>query len=108
MPVPTPEARLDILKKLFKSVPHSLSEEDLLSVAQAAHGFVGADLSSLVSQAGVNAFKNSDVDLNICVKLEHVQWALARINPSAMREVLVDVPNVSFFFANYWYLNLGP
>lgn len=95
VPVPTPEARLDILKKLLKSVPHSLSEADLVSVAQAAHGFVGADLSSLVSQAGTNAFKISAGDLNVCVKMEHVQWALARINPSAMREVLVDVPNVS-------------
>lgn len=94
VPVPTPEARFEILHELLKPVPHSLSETELLSVAQAAHGFVGADLASLVSQAGTYALKSSFENSSVTIRLAHVQWALARINPSAMREVLVDVPNV--------------
>lgn len=94
VPVPTPSARQEILQKLLKPIPNSLSESELLSVAQAAHGYVGADLASLVSQAGTNAFKNSLEEDNVCITIENMQWALTRINPSAMREVLIDVPNV--------------
>lgn len=83
------------MQKLLKPVPHSLSEPELLSVAQAAHGFVGADLASLVSQAGTNALKSSLEEENVSITMENMQWALTRINPSAMREVLIDVPNVS-------------
>lgn len=64
-------------------------------MAQAAHGFVGADLASLVSQAGTNALKSSLEEENVSITMENMQWALTRINPSAMREVLIDVPNVS-------------
>lgn len=95
VPVPTPDGRLEILRKLLRPVPHRISEVELLSVARAAHGFVGADLASLVSQAGTYAFKNSNGEDDVCIKIDHVQWALSRVNPSAMREVLVDVPNVS-------------
>lgn len=94
VPVPTPDGRLQILQILLKSVPNNLSEAELLSVAQAAHGFVGADLASLVSQAGTYALKNAGKGSNLGITIEHMQWALGRINPSAMREVLVDVPNV--------------
>ncbi|PWN39777.1 AAA-domain-containing protein [Ceraceosorus guamensis] len=53
--VPTPSSRLSILKVLLRHVPHALSDEEISRLAQTTHGFVGADLASLVREAGMLA-----------------------------------------------------
>lgn len=50
--VPNAQDRLDILHKLLKKVPHSLSATELIQLADSAHGYVGADLSALCKEAG--------------------------------------------------------
>lgn len=55
--VPTPAARLDILETLLVRTPHALSEDDLQHVANRTHGFVGADLSALVREAGMKVIR---------------------------------------------------
>ena len=64
----------------------SESDEDIKMISQNAHGYVGADLEALIAHATTNGRG----DKNSCLK------ALKIVKPSAMREVQVTVPNVSW------------
>ncbi|KAJ8896444.1 hypothetical protein PR048_001788 [Dryococelus australis] len=88
--VPSPEARLDILCKLLHSVSHQLTADDIRAIASSTHGFVGADLASLCAHAGRFAMRVSHE-----VTREDFAAALTLVKPSAMRKVLVQVPDVS-------------
>jgi AAA family ATPase len=98
--VPSPNARLDILQKLLSKAPHGITQEELRNVAHSVHGFVGADLASLCSRAAVHAVKRTCAGDRLCgsdsvtVKVEDLLWAMTQVKPSAMREVLIEVPNV--------------
>jgi AAA family ATPase len=98
--VPSPDARLDILQKLLSKMPHEITEEELKNVANSAHGFVGADLASLCSRAAVHAVKRTHAGEGVCgsgsvtAEVEDLLWAMTQVKPSAMREVLIEVPNV--------------
>ena len=50
--VPSSAERVDILQKLLLSVPHCASPQELTSLAEAAHGYVGADLAAVCKEAG--------------------------------------------------------
>ncbi|XP_023716212.1 ATPase family protein 2 homolog isoform X3 [Cryptotermes secundus] len=98
--VPSPNARLDILQKLLSKTPHEMTEEELRNVAHSAHGYVGADLAALCSRAAVHAVKRTYAGDVLCgidpviVKVEDLLWSMTQVKPSAMREVLIEVPNV--------------
>lgn len=102
MSVPTKQVRREILDKVIEKMPCSLTDEDKDQIAFETHGFVGADLHGLCSQAAINAVRktlHSDVpcDSNkIVVTREDFNDALSIVRPSAMKEVLVDVPNVKW------------
>ncbi|KAK1323091.1 hypothetical protein QJS10_CPA02g00742 [Acorus calamus] len=55
--VPSPHQRLDILQTLLHDVDHSLSSAEVLSLASATHGFVGADLAALCNEAAMSALR---------------------------------------------------
>lgn len=55
--VPTVSARYAILKVLLAKTPHDITDDELASVASRTHGYVGADLSAVVREAGVRAIK---------------------------------------------------
>lgn len=55
--IPDATARLSILNVLLSRTPHSLTQVDLRAVADRAHGYVGADLSAVVREAGTSAIK---------------------------------------------------
>ena len=55
--MPSPGQRLDILQHLLIGVQHSLDDEDLKSIAQETHGFVGADLAALCNEAAFCALR---------------------------------------------------
>ena len=81
--VPNTNARLSILTKLAERLANAdMTQEDLLKVAQAAHGFVGADLEALVRTA-----LTEDGGLSS----ESFKRAFKVIKPSAMRQVQVSV-----------------
>ncbi|KAJ3164659.1 hypothetical protein HDU88_005087 [Geranomyces variabilis] len=102
--IPSAPARLQILTALLRHVPHSLSEPDIAAAAAATHGYVGADLSAVCREAGLKAIKRlvgtagpsaqpvSQNDLRISV--DDVRAAMAEIRPSAMREIMIEVPKV--------------
>ncbi|KAM0754878.1 AAA-domain-containing protein, partial [Meredithblackwellia eburnea MCA 4105] len=104
--VPDVESRLSILRVLLRRTPHSLNQDMLQSVASRTHGFVGADLSSLVHSAGLSALKRSYAmhptapssapqDLSkYLVNSDDMENALLSTRPSAMREVFLETPKV--------------
>lgn len=50
--IPNSPGRLDILRRTLINVPHQLSLEELVQLADSAHGYVGADLVALCKEAG--------------------------------------------------------
>ena len=82
---------------------------DLGRVARAAHGFVGADLEALAKEAAMGALRRvlpgMDLDADrigpealgrIRVTEPDLRGALREIRPSALREVLVQAPDVGW------------
>ncbi|ELK30919.1 Spermatogenesis-associated protein 5 [Myotis davidii] len=104
--VPNAQDRLDILRKLLRKVPHELTEAELLRLANNAHGYVGADLKALCNESGLNAFRrvlkkqpnlpDSKVAALVKITLKDFLQGMNDVRPSAMREVAVDVPSVSW------------
>ncbi|XP_060102806.1 ATPase family gene 2 protein homolog A isoform X2 [Heteronotia binoei] len=104
--IPNAHDRLDILHKLLKKVPHSLLATELIQLADSAHGYVGADLAALCKEAGLYAFRrvlgqqtnpvDDDVSGSVIISSNDFLKAMNEVRPSAMREVAVDVPKVSW------------
>ncbi|XP_071391403.1 ATPase family gene 2 protein homolog A [Centroberyx affinis] len=102
--VPDAAERADILQKQLSSIPCSATTEELSQLADAAHGYVGADLAAVCKEAGLHALRRalggchqpSDQQLmgRVTVTLQDLQWAASVVKPSAMREVAIDVPKV--------------
>jgi transitional endoplasmic reticulum ATPase len=104
--VPNREARLEVLQIHARGMP--LSEDvNLEKLADITHGFVGADIAALAREAGMRALRRIVPELDLDVesipaeilnKIEVVNEdfvdALRELEPSAMREVLVESPNV--------------
>ena len=84
--VPGPAARAEILAALL---PGRLAA-DLAPTAAAAHGYVGADLRAVVSEARLLAAERRENEPSAA----DLSAALSRVKPSAMREVLVEVADV--------------
>lgn len=88
--VPSAKDRLGILQALVPDCSDSL-QEALTTLANTTYGFVGADLSSLVSKAisfAVTAGREFLTE-------DDLRRAHGLVKPTAMREVYVQVPNVS-------------
>uniref|UniRef100_UPI00358EF08A ATPase family gene 2 protein homolog A isoform X2 n=1 Tax=Myxine glutinosa TaxID=7769 RepID=UPI00358EF08A len=99
--VPGPTGRMDILQRLLRRVSTSLGECDLQHIASCTHGYVGADLSALCREAGLNALRqklNSSKEQkdDIIITMEDFKQALKVVRPSAMREVALDIPPVAW------------
>ncbi|XP_073459731.1 ATPase family gene 2 protein homolog A isoform X3 [Aquarana catesbeiana] len=100
--IPNSPGRLDILRRTLINVPHQLSLEELVQLADSAHGYVGADLVALCKEAGLNALRRKLGELNnpsdgevaglVVITLNDFLQAMSDVRPSAMREVSVDVP----------------
>ncbi|CAK6445961.1 unnamed protein product [Pipistrellus nathusii] len=104
--VPNAQDRLDILRKLLRKVPHVLTETEVLQLANSAHGYVGSDLKALCNESGLSALRrvmkkqpnlpDSKVAALVKITLNDFLQGMNEIRPSAMREVAVDVPSVSW------------
>lgn len=102
--VPGADGRMDILQKLLRSMPCDVSAAELRELADAAHGYVGADLAAVCKEAGLHALRRvlgpkpvlSDVQVMNSVKVttSDLRLAMTEVKPSAMREVAIDVPKV--------------
>ncbi|XP_068044033.1 ATPase family gene 2 protein homolog A isoform X1 [Anomalospiza imberbis] len=104
--IPNAQDRLDILQKLLKKVPHSLTAEQLAHLADSAHGYVGADLAALCKEAGLYALRrvlgkrpglwDTAVAGSVMIAFNDFLQGMNDVRPSAMREVAIDVPKVSW------------
>ena len=80
--------------------------------AERAHGFVGADISLVVKEAAMHALRRTLEKVNpkdpkegnidqkiisgIVVTLDDFQYGMLHVEPSAMREVLIEIPDVTW------------
>jgi len=106
--VPDKEGRKEILQVHTRGMP--LSEKiDIENYAENTHGFVGADLASLTKESAMNALRrirpeldleSDEIDAEVLERLEisdtDFREAMKGIEPSALREVFVEVPDVTW------------
>jgi len=106
---PSKEGRLAILKIHTRGMP-LMKDVKLEEIASITHGFVGADIESLTKEAAINVLRKVLPDMKIegeepmsqkfleRLVIHHQDFvdALKVVRPSAMREVLVETPNVSW------------
>lgn len=90
IPIPDRLRRKSILHCLLKTLPSQVSEHDIEKISDLAHGYVAADLVNLCSQASMKCIKRS----NDTIEKMDLLVALTVVRPSAMRELLIEVPNV--------------
>ena len=103
------KGRLSILKIHTRGMPLG-KDIDLEEIASLTHGFVGADLESLSKESAMSVLRKflpklkleegeeipNEILEKLIVKKENFMEALRVVRPSAMREVLVEVPNISW------------
>jgi transitional endoplasmic reticulum ATPase len=106
--VPDEIGRMEILRIHTKNM--KLDEEvDLSLIAKDTHGFVGADVAALCTEAALQCIRekmdlidieDEKIDAEILnamsVSQEHFKFAQGQINPSSLRETVVEVPNVKW------------
>lgn len=106
IPIPDRNGRHEILEIHTRGMPLS-KEIDLKCLAKATHGFVGEDLEALCREASVNClrtlinemnFTTEEVSYERFAKLEvdcsHFHAAMQEVEPSAIRETFVEIPDV--------------
>lgn len=104
--VPDERGRREILGIHTRGMPLG-DHVDLAELARTTYGFVGADLAALTREAAIEAVRRIMPKLNLeertvppevldtlSVTREDFLGALKRVQPSAMREVMVEAPRV--------------
>ena len=94
--IPSSTERAEILQKLLSKFSHNLTFEDMQEIAEKCHGYVGADLLAVCKEAGLNALKEGQQsgDDNVVITVSNLEYGLKQVSPSAMRELIVQVPKV--------------
>jgi transitional endoplasmic reticulum ATPase len=106
---PDKKGRLQVLKIHSRGMPLT-KDVDLDKLASVTHGFVGADISALTKEAAMIVLRKILPELELKedepipeevlkkLKVCHADFteALKVVRPSAMREVLVETPNVNW------------
>jgi transitional endoplasmic reticulum ATPase len=106
--VPDRNGRLEILQIHTRGMPIA-KDVNLEKLADISHGFVGADLQALAKEAAIRALRRvlPEVDLSsesipadtlrkIIVTMQDFMDVIKEMEPSAMREVFVEVPDVKW------------
>jgi len=106
--VPDRNGRLEILKIHTRSMP--LDEDvDLERIADLTHGFVGADLENLCRETAMKTLREAFPEIEhtsgpfpyekldtLTIKMKHFMAALREVEPSAIREIFVEIPKVTW------------
>ncbi|KAL5529736.1 hypothetical protein ACEPAG_5721 [Sanghuangporus baumii] len=102
--IPDAGARYAILRVMLSQTPHSIPDEQLRAIASRTHGYVGADLSAVIREAGTLAIKRyiHDSSLSsapiekqaVVLTSEDLSSGLNLVQPSALRSVTIEVPAV--------------
>jgi transitional endoplasmic reticulum ATPase len=106
--IPDAIGRLEILRIHTKNM--KLEENvDLEAIAGETHGYVGADLAQLCTESALQCIRekmdvidleddtiSAEVLESMAVTQDHFRTALGISNPSALRETVVEIPNVTW------------
>lgn len=106
--VPDEVGRMEIMRIHTKNM--KLAEDvDLADVAKSTHGYVGADLAALCTEAALQCIRekmdvidieDDTIDAEIldamAVTNEHFRFAMGQTNPSSLRETVVEIPDVTW------------
>jgi transitional endoplasmic reticulum ATPase len=108
--IPDDEGRFDILSIHTRGMPID-DKVDLKQISKITHGFVGADLEVLAKEAAMRSLRriladekidldedkiSSEILQKIRITSEDFRDALKEVSPSALREVQVQIPDVSW------------
>jgi len=106
IPIPDRNGRLEILEIHSRGMPLA-AEVDMTSLAEITHGFVGADMEALCREAAMICLRRiiPDIDFSMTsipyeqiakleVHMDDFLAAMRDVEPSAIREVFVEVPDV--------------
>ena len=108
IPIPDRKGRNEILTIHTRGMPLA-ADVDLKRIAEMTHGYVGADLEALAKEAAMASLREllPEIDmemdeipyerlLSMDVRMDHFLDAFREVEPSAIREVFVEVPDVSW------------
>jgi transitional endoplasmic reticulum ATPase len=101
--VPDETGRREILEVHTRGMPLA-DDVDIDAIARRTHGFVGADLDAVASEAAMAAIRDRPTETddrrewnrNPTVRKNHFDAALASVEPSAMREYVAESPTTDF------------
>ena len=106
--VPDENGRLEIFRIHTRNMKLD-DDVDPESIARDTHGFVGADMAALCTEAAMQCIREKmdliDIDEetidaevldSMAVTQDHFKYALGVSNPSSLRETVVEVPNVTW------------
>ena len=106
--VPNRDGRLEVLTIHTRGMPLD-KDVDLQRLADISHGFVGADLQALAKEAAMRALRRVLPEINlsgesisvdilrkIIVRMQDFMDVIKETEPSAMREVFVEVPDIKW------------
>ncbi|MEM0156411.1 MAG: VCP-like ATPase [Thermoplasmataceae archaeon] len=110
--VPDKKGRQEILSIHTRGMPLGMDDEKktqfLSEIANLTYGFVGADLAALARESAMNALRRylPEIDLDKPIPMEILEKmsvteddfmeALKGIEPSSLREVTIEIPNVKW------------
>lgn len=106
---PDEAGRLEIIRIHTRDMKIDKESVDPNVLSARTHGFVGADLAALCTEAAMQCIREKmelidveddhiDAEIldSLCVNMDHFNHALSQANPSSLRETVVEVPNVSW------------
>ena len=108
--VPNKDGRKEILQIHTRGMPLN-KNVDLGQIADITYGYVGADITALCKEAAMHALRRVLPDIgqikgdrpipqeilkNLIVTKEDFDYSMKMVEPSAMREVLIEIPRVKW------------
>jgi transitional endoplasmic reticulum ATPase len=110
IPVPDKKGRKEILQIHTRYMPLE-KDVDLDNLAEVTYGYVGADIAGLAKEAAMHALRRviptisslkedepipKEILEKLKVKKDDFEYALRMVQPSAMREVMIEIPKVKW------------
>jgi len=106
--IPDATGRLEVLRIHTKNMKLA-DDVNLDKIAAETHGFVGADLAALCSEAALQQIRekmelidleddqiDAEILNSLAVTMDNFKWSLGKSSPSALRETVVEVPNTTW------------
>ncbi len=106
--VPDENGRLEIFRIHTRNMKLS-DDVDPEAIAKDTHGYVGADMAALCTEAAMQCIRekmdiidieeekiDAEILASMAVTQDHFKFALGASNPSSLRETVVEVPNITW------------